>query len=90
VDNTGDFAVQPHFMVTTGNGESLWWKVLQGPSSIGAHAAATYRIQAPGKGFTVPGKGVRVRLRAFTESPLTLSSQDLRLAPQKDPASHGK
>lgn len=90
VNNTGGSAVQPHFMMTTGHGESLWWKVLQGPSSVGAHATATYRIQAPGKGFTVPRKGVRVRLRAFTESPLTLSSQDIHLAPQKDPASHGK
>ncbi|MFF3904807.1 hypothetical protein ACFYZJ_02145 [Streptomyces sp. NPDC001848] len=90
VNNAGDSAVQPHFAVTTGQGMSSYWKVLQGPSSVGAHASATYRIQAPGTGFAIPKKGTRIRLRAFTSSPMTLSSQDIHLAPQKDPASHNK
>jgi len=79
VDNTGDAALRPHFMVTTGQGMSRYWKVLDGPSSVAGHSTGTYRIQAPGGGFSVPGKGTRIRLRAFTASPMTLSSQDIRL-----------
>ncbi|MEE1665789.1 hypothetical protein RCR19_09680 [Streptomyces sp. WAC07094] len=86
VDNTGDAALRPHFMVTTGQGMSRYWKVLDGPSSVAGHSTGTYRIQAPGGGFSVPGKGTRIRLRAFTASPMTLSSQDIRLERRPAPA----
>ncbi|MGW7667300.1 hypothetical protein ACWGJX_09170 [Streptomyces sp. NPDC054775] len=86
VDNTGDAALRPHFMVTTGQGMSRYWKVLDGPSSVAGHSTGTYRIQAPGGGFSVPGKGTRIRLRAFTASPMTLSSQDIRLERRAAPA----
>ncbi|MFG3062497.1 hypothetical protein ACGFYM_28515 [Streptomyces sp. NPDC048231] len=86
VDNTGDAALRPHFMVTTGQGMSRYWKVLDGPSSVAGHSTGTYRIQAPGGGFSVPGKGTRIRLRAFTASPMTLSSQDIRLERPPAPA----
>ncbi|MGW2428025.1 hypothetical protein [Streptomyces sp. NPDC001640] len=86
VDNTGDAALRPHFMVTTGQGMSRYWKVLDGPSSVAGHSTGTFRIQAPGGGFSVPGKGTRIRLRAFTASPMTLSSQDIRLERRPAPA----
>ncbi|MFJ6116934.1 hypothetical protein [Streptomyces sp. NPDC092129] len=86
VDNTGDAALRPHFMVTTGQGMSRYWKVLDGPSSVAGHSTGTYRIQAPGGGFSVPGKVTRIRLRAFTASPMTLSSQDIRLERRPAPA----
>ncbi|MET8641514.1 hypothetical protein [Streptomyces sp. NPDC004675] len=86
VDNTGDAALRPHFMVTTGQGMSRYWKVLDGPSSVAGHSTGTYRIQAPGGGFSVPGRGTRIRLRAFTASPMTLSSQDIRLERRPAPA----
>ncbi len=83
VDNTGDAALRPHFMVTTGQGMSRYWKVLDGPSSVAGHSTGTYRIQAPGGGFSVPGKGTRIRLRAFTASPMTLSSRHPSGAPAR-------
>ncbi|MGW5059172.1 hypothetical protein ACWEQ2_17935 [Streptomyces sp. NPDC004096] len=86
VDNTGDAALRPHFMVTTGQGMSRYWKVLDGPSSVAGHSTGTYRIQAPGGGFSLPGRGTRIRLRAFTASPMTLSSQDIRLERRPAPA----
>ncbi|MFD1658722.1 hypothetical protein ACFSL4_10985 [Streptomyces caeni] len=79
VRNTGDAALQPHFMVTTGQGMSRYWTVLRGPSSVPGHATATYRLRAPGGRLVLPAKGTRVRLRAFSASPMTLSSQDIRL-----------
>jgi uncharacterized membrane protein len=85
VSNTGDAALEPHFMVTTGQGASLYWTVLRGPSSVAGHATATYRIQAPGGQYVIPAKGARIRLRAFTPSPQTLSSQDIRL--EREPVS---
>lgn len=77
VSNTADSALEPHFMVTTGQGMSRYWKVLSGPSSVAGHASATYRIQPVSGRFTLPKKGTRIRLRAFTPSPTTLSSQDI-------------
>ncbi|GAA3798466.1 hypothetical protein [Streptomyces chiangmaiensis] len=86
VTNTGDAALRPHFAVTTGQGMSLYWKVLDGPPSVAGHTTATYRIQAPGGGFAVPRKGTRIRLRAFTATPMTLSSQDIHLEREPVPA----
>jgi hypothetical protein len=86
VKNTGDATLQPHFMVTTGQGMSRYWKVVGGPSSIAGHASATYRIEAPGGTFVLPKQGIRIRLRAFSASPMTLSSQDIHLERQQAPA----
>ncbi|MEU8588381.1 hypothetical protein AB0C59_15495 [Streptomyces sp. NPDC048664] len=79
VSNTGDAPLEPHFTVTTGQGMSRYWKTVGGPASLAAHTTATYRIQAPDGRFALPRKGVRIRLRAFTATPMTLSSQDIRL-----------
>ncbi|MGW5098107.1 hypothetical protein ACWEQ1_28255 [Streptomyces nodosus] len=86
VHNTGDAALQPHFMVTTGQGMSRYWKVLAGPSSVAGHARATYLLQSPDGRLVLPGKGARIRVRAFTASPMTLSSQDVPLEREPTPA----
>ncbi|MYV47175.1 hypothetical protein [Streptomyces sp. SID2888] len=86
VHNTGDAALQPHFMVTTGQGMSRYWKVLAGPSSVAGHARATYLLQSPDGRLVLPGKGTRIRVRAFTASPMTLSSQDVPLEREPAPA----
>ncbi|MDT0462271.1 hypothetical protein [Streptomyces gibsoniae] len=90
VRNSGDAALEPHFMVTTGQGMSRYWKVLAGPSSVAAHATATYRIQAPDGGFAIPKDGTRIRLRAFSASPMTLSSQDIHLKREQVPSKDTK
>ncbi|MFI9644870.1 hypothetical protein ACIHAA_01030 [Streptomyces sp. NPDC052040] len=79
VRNGGDATLDPHFILTTGQGVSRWWKVLEGPATIPGHTTASYRIQAPDGSFVLPKPGVRIRLRAFSSSPMTLSSQDIRL-----------
>ncbi|MEU6095828.1 hypothetical protein [Streptomyces sp. NPDC047079] len=86
VANRGEAALEPHFTVTTGQGMSRYWKVLDGPSSLAGHTTATYRIQAPGGRFVIPKKGIRIRLRAFSASPMTLSSQDIRLEREQAPS----
>ncbi|WP_199836102.1 hypothetical protein [Streptomyces sp. TP-A0356] len=79
VSNTGGSPLEPHFMVTTGQSMSRYWKVLSGPSTVAAHATATYRLQPPDGAWGLPKNGTRIRLRAFTPSPVTLSSQDIQV-----------
>ncbi|MGW1159882.1 hypothetical protein ACWD5Q_26175 [Streptomyces sp. NPDC002513] len=90
VRNSGDTALEPHFMVTTGQGMSRYWKVLDGPSSVAGHTTASYRLQAPGGSFAIPKQGTRIRLRAFSASPMTLSSQDIHLKREQVPAKGAK
>ncbi|MFJ9909308.1 hypothetical protein ACIRVK_41925 [Streptomyces sp. NPDC101152] len=80
VTNTEDSALVPHFMVTSGQGMSEFWSVLRGPATLSAHATARYELRPPHGAFAVPGAHTRVRVRAFTPSPQTLSSMDVRLA----------
>ena len=80
VTNGDDSALTPHFTLTTGQGMTRWWTVVQGPATLPAHTSAVYRIQPPERVFPVPKRpGTRIRLRVFTASPDTLSSVDLRL-----------
>lgn len=79
VRNTGDAALRPHIMVTTGQGTSRYWTVLRGPTSAPGHATATYRLRAPGGRLVPPKEGTRVRPRVFSASPMTLPSRDIRL-----------
>lgn len=82
VSNTGDEALQPHFMVTTGQGMSRYWSAVAGPTSLAGHTTATYRLAAPDGRFVLPKNGTRIRLRAFSATPMTLSSQDIHLQRQ--------
>lgn len=86
VSNPGDSPLEPHFTVTTGQGMGLYWTILGGPASVPGHATATYRLQPPGGHWDLPRNGARIRLRAFTPSPVTLSSQDIRLPRENDRA----
>ncbi|MFF4801675.1 hypothetical protein ACFY1U_25285 [Streptomyces sp. NPDC001351] len=80
VTNKDDSALEPHFMLTVGQGLNQYWTVLKGPATLPAHASADYVIRPPDHGrFTLPGPKARLRLRAFTPAPQTLSSMDLHL-----------
>ncbi|WP_393077129.1 hypothetical protein [Streptomyces sp. LN704] len=81
VTNLGDTALSPHFTLTTGQGMGRYWSIASGPATLGRHASARYEILPPDGKFTLPGTGVRVRLRAVSASPMTLSSTDIRLTP---------
>ncbi|MGP4007760.1 hypothetical protein [Streptomyces sp. 4N124] len=79
VTNAGGSALSPHFMLTTGQGTHPYWSIVRGPATLPAHATASYELQPPGGEFPLPGPRVRIRLRAFTAVPQTLSSTDVRL-----------
>jgi hypothetical protein len=80
VTNTDDTALAPHFTLTMGQGMDPYWQVVRGPRSLPAHATARYELRPPSGRFTLPRPGARIRLRAFTASPQTLSSADVRQA----------
>ncbi|MFI5797437.1 hypothetical protein [Streptomyces sp. NPDC051677] len=80
VENTGDDALAPHFTLTTGQGFSPYWTIEKGPRTLSAHTTAVYEIRPPSGKFRFPRAGVRVRLRAFTGAPQTLSSTDVTKA----------
>ncbi|MFE7275883.1 hypothetical protein [Streptomyces sp. NPDC057623] len=79
VGNAGAAALAPHFTLTTGQGMSQYWTVVRGPATLPAHATARYELRPPTGRFRLPRPGVRIRLRAFTAVPQTLSSADVRL-----------
>ncbi|MFH8655275.1 hypothetical protein [Streptomyces afghaniensis] len=80
VTNTDDTALAPHFTLTMGQGMDPYWRIVRGPRSLPAHATARYELRPPSGRFTVPRPGARIRLRAFTASPQTLSSADVQQA----------
>lgn len=80
VTNTDDSALEPHFMLSVGQGLNQYWTILKGPATLPAHATAGYVIRPPVHGkFPLPGPQARLRLRVFTPTPQTLSSMDLHL-----------
>nr|WP_202458221.1 hypothetical protein [Streptomyces sp. SID5464] len=80
VTNTDGTALAPHFTLTMGQGMDPYWKVVRGPRSLPGHATARYELRPPSGRFTLPRPGARIRLRAFTASPQTLSSADVQQA----------
>ncbi|MBR8639227.1 hypothetical protein KEF29_07590 [Streptomyces tuirus] len=80
VTNTDDTPLAPHFTLTTGQGMDPYWRVVRGPHTLPSHSTARYELRPPSGRFLLPGPGVRIRLRAFTASPQTLSSADVRSA----------
>jgi hypothetical protein len=81
VTNTGSTALTPHYMLTTGQGMSRYWTLAHGPATIPAHTTATVELRAPKGGFPLPTKKyTHIRLRAFTATPQTLSTEDVRRA----------
>lgn len=81
VGNTDTVALAPHFTLTTGQGMNQYWTVVRGPAAVPAQATARYELRPPKGRFVLPRPGVRIRLRAFTAVPQTLSSADVRLRP---------
>ncbi|MFI6020086.1 hypothetical protein ACIBCP_20950 [Streptomyces sp. NPDC051287] len=80
VVNTGSAPLTPHYTLTTGQGMSRYWLLVRGPATIPGHGTASVELRPPDGRFAVPGKpGTRIRLRAFTADPQTLSSQDVTL-----------
>ncbi|MFE6623936.1 hypothetical protein [Streptomyces sp. NPDC057740] len=79
VGNTDAVALAPHFTLTTGQGMNQYWTVVRGPAAVPAHATVRYELRPPSGRFVLPRPGVRIRLRAFTAVPQTLSSADVRL-----------
>jgi hypothetical protein len=79
VTNLGDADLTPHFTLTTGHGMGRYWSIASGPATLGRHASASYELLPPSGKFTLPGAGVRIRLRAVSASPMTLSSTDIQL-----------
>jgi hypothetical protein len=66
-------------MITVGQGMKRYWSQVRGPATIPAHTTATIELRAPSGHFSVPlQKGAYLRLRAFTATPQTLSTRDLR------------
>ncbi|MCZ4511158.1 hypothetical protein O3Q52_23815, partial [Streptomyces sp. ActVer] len=81
VTNLGGDDLRPHFTLTTGQGMSRYWSVARGPTVLARRTSATYELRPPSAEFTLPRHGVRIRLRAFTGAPMTLSSTDVRVEP---------
>ncbi|MEV5533917.1 hypothetical protein [Streptomyces prunicolor] len=81
VTNSSGTALTPHYTLTTGQGMSKYWSQVGGPATLPAHSTATIELRPPDGTFTLPHKRVRIRMRAFTATPQTLSSSDIRLRP---------
>ncbi|NEA97661.1 hypothetical protein [Streptomyces sp. SID13726] len=79
VTNTDDDALTPHFTFTRGQGMYPYFSVLRGPATLPAHTTATYELRPPEGTYALPKPGQRIRLRAFTSSPQTLSSAFVQL-----------
>ncbi|MFI5977224.1 hypothetical protein [Streptomyces sp. NPDC051452] len=78
VTNTGDTALTPHYMLTAGQGLGRYWPRTHGPATLRPHETATVRLRPPTGTFTLPtATQPRLRLRAFTAAPQTLSTQVL-------------
>ncbi len=80
--NTGGRALAPHFTLATGQDMNPYWSVAEGPATLAAHTTAHYELRPPAGRFGAARAGVRIRLRAFTASPQTLSSVDVRAVPE--------
>ncbi|WP_329349164.1 hypothetical protein OG226_14290 [Streptomyces sp. NBC_01261] len=79
VTNASGTTLAPHYTLTTGQGMSRYWSQVGGPATLPAHSTETVELRPPNGTFTLPHKKVRIRVRAFTATPQTLSSSDIRL-----------
>jgi hypothetical protein len=76
--NTGDTAIQPHFATSTGQGTSGFWTTVSGPATLAPHRTARYIVTAPDGVYHLPHTHhLRMRLRAFSDGPQTVSSADI-------------
>ncbi|MDT3397226.1 hypothetical protein RKE29_11310 [Streptomyces sp. B1866] len=79
--NTTGKPLEPHFAIGVGQSTSRIWDVVSGPETLAPHQTARYVIAGPdGGGRHVPDSHrVRVRLRAFSAHPQTVSSADIHV-----------
>ncbi|MBW8798882.1 MAG: hypothetical protein JF597_36510 [Streptomyces sp.] len=81
VANTGSVPLTPHYTLTTGQGMSKYWLLVRGPATIPGHATASVELRPSNGRFGIPVKpSTRIRLRAFTADPQTLSSRDVKIS----------
>ncbi|MBV2355255.1 hypothetical protein KUM39_12885 [Streptomyces sp. J2-1] len=76
VTNTGDTPLTPHYMFARGQIMSRYWPQRHGPTTIPAHTTATVTLRPPDGRLPLPR--ARLRLRAFTPTPQTLSTVVVR------------
>ncbi|MGI5458706.1 hypothetical protein ACQEWB_37150 [Streptomyces sp. CA-249302] len=82
VTNVDGTALTPHFMLTSNQGSSQYWSLVRGPATIPAHGTVRIEIRPAHGRIALPTKpSTRLRLRAFTATPQTLSSAYVHLAP---------
>ncbi|KPI23479.1 hypothetical protein OK074_7077 [Actinobacteria bacterium OK074] len=86
VTNTSASALTPHFTLTSGQGMNKYWAVASGPVTLRARASATYELLPPDGKFVLPKPTTRIRLRAFSAAPETLSSTDVTF--KREPVVH--
>nr|WP_206306389.1 hypothetical protein [Streptomyces humi] len=79
VVNTGGVPLTPHYTLTTGQGMSMYWLLVRGPATIPGHGTVSVELRPANGRFGIPKPGTRIRLRAFTADPQTLSSRDVEL-----------
>ncbi|MEU6200515.1 hypothetical protein [Streptomyces sp. NPDC047061] len=81
VVNTGSVPLTPHYTLTTGQGMSMYWLRVRGPATIPGHGTASVELRPANGRFGIPAKpSTRIRLRAFTADPQTLSSEYVRIS----------
>ncbi|MEV0203711.1 hypothetical protein AB0H97_00760 [Streptomyces sp. NPDC050788] len=90
VTNVDGTPLTPHFMLTTNQGSSRYWSLVRGPATVPAHRTVRMEIRPASGTYAPPTRpGTRVRLRAFTATPQTLSSAYVRLTARTDSPTHG-
>lgn len=81
VENNTSHRVAPHFTVQTGGSLTAFWVVSHGPSTLGAHARATYSLLAPNF-FAQPPLTSGFQVVAFSERPHAVSVTSAFVADQ--------
>ncbi|MFC8514777.1 hypothetical protein [Streptomyces sp. NPDC057257] len=82
VTNVDGTALTPHFMLTSNQGSSMYWSLVRGPATIPAHSTVRIEIRPAHGRIALPTKpSTRLRLRAFTAAPQTLSSAYVHITP---------
>ncbi|MFJ9540319.1 hypothetical protein ACIRPX_24040 [Streptomyces sp. NPDC101225] len=89
VTNGGGGALTPHFMVTRNQGSGRYWSLVRGPAAVPAHGTVRMEIRPAAGTYLLPARpGTRLRLRAFTAAPQTLSSTSIRLEGRTGAGAH--
>ena len=91
--NTAGTPLTPHFALSKSQSASAPWTVRSGPAVLRPHQSARYVLHPRDGLYELPDARhhLRLRLRVFTDAPMTISSTDVALprpAPQR-PAGKG-